>query len=401
MLHSHILRRIESRLKQECLPVAVRLWNGETVNGADSPCVTLALNSPSSLKLFVKPNLSTLAESYLKQDIDVHGNIQDIMRVLTPLFRGTTDHVKRWGDSFQFLRHSRLGNRKAIRHHYDLSNNFYSLWLDRRLVYSCAYFCKPQDDIDTAQEQKLDHLCKKLLLKRDERLLDIGCGWGALMFWAAEKYGVYCEGITLSEQQYTYVKEQIALRGLSNRVQVWLRDYRDFVQDSPFDKIVSVGMFEHVGVNRLPAYFKTMFSLLKPGGVVMNHGITSAALDGKRASTGNDFVERYIFPDGELTHISRVLDVMARQGFEILDMESLRRHYARTLWHWVTRLESKQEEARRLVGEEKYRTWRAYLGGFAYAFEQGWNNIYQVLAVKPFDDGTMDYPMTREHVYRS
>jgi len=401
MLQDRILKRIEARLKRECLPVAVRLWNGETVNGTDAPCVTLALNSPSSLRLFIKPDLTTWAESYLKQDIDIYGNIQDIMRLLTPLFRGTTTHVTRWRDSFQFFRHSRLRDRKAIRHHYDLSNDFYSLWLDRQMVYSCAYFRTQQDSIDGAQEQKLDHLCKKLLLRRGERLLDIGCGWGALMFWAAEKYGVYCEGITLSEQQYTFVKEQIDLRGLSDQMRVHLRDYRDLAEDRLFDKIVSVGMFEHVGVSMLPTYFKKMFSLLRPGGVVMNHGVTSAALDGKRASTGNDFVERYVFPDGELTHISHVLDVMARQDFEILDVESLRRHYARTLWHWVTRLESKQMEARRLVGEEKYRTWRAYLSGFAYAFEQGWNNIYQILAAKPLADGVIDYPMTREHVYRS
>ncbi|MES2355915.1 MAG: class I SAM-dependent methyltransferase [Pseudomonadota bacterium] len=399
MLQDQILKLIEAKLKESCLPIDVRLWNGAIVNGHTSPKVTLALNSPSTLKLFIKPNLSALAESYLKQQIDVHGNVRDVIHLLTPLFRGTTNRVRRWRDRLQFVPHSRVGDSKAIRHHYDVSNDFYALWLDKRLVYSCAYFRTPEDSIDVAQDQKLDHLCKKLLLKPSERVLDIGCGWGALMFRAAEKYDVFCEGVTLSAQQYTFVKEQIAVRGLTDRVQVRLQDYRDIPEDKPFDKVVSVGMFEHVGVRLLPVYFAKIFRLLKPGGVAMNHGVTSTAIDGERSSTGGDFIEKYIFPDSELTHLSKVLEVISRQGFEVMDVESLRRHYARTLWHWVARLEENQEAARRLVDEEKYRTWRAYLAGFAYAFEQGWDNIYQILVAKPFSDGSIAYPMTREHVY--
>jgi cyclopropane-fatty-acyl-phospholipid synthase len=207
-------------------------------------------------------------------------------------------------------------------------------------------------------------------------------------------------GITLSEQQYAYVQEQIAAQGLQDRMEVRLQDYRDVPEDELFDKVVSVGMFEHVGVHMLPAYFSKIFRLLKPGGVVMNHGITAAAFDGDQGSSGRDFIEKYVFPDGELTHVSKVIEVMARQGLEVLDTESLRRHYAQTLWHWVTGLEAHEDEARRLVGEDKYRIWRAYLGGFAYAFEAHWDTIYQILAARPLPDGGIDYPLTREHVYR-
>lgn len=399
MFQEEILKRVEARLKHEQLPITVRLWNGETVNGATSPRITLALNSPSCLKLFVNPNLSALAESYLKQEIDVDGDIHDVIRLLAPLFRG--GDFERRSNPLEIFRHSRARDSKAIRHHYDVSNEFYALWLDRQRVYSCAYFKTPKDSLDIAQEQKLDHICSKLLLKPDERLLDIGCGWGALIFHAAEKFGARCVGITLSEQQFAFVSEEIKMRKLADRVQIYLLDYRDTPETQPYDKIVSVGMFEHVGVRMLPTYFDKMFRLLKPGGLVMNHGITSMAFDGERASTGNEFIEKYIFPDGELTHVSKVIEVMARQGFEVLDAESLRRHYAQTLWHWVTGLEKHQAAARQLVGEEKYRTWRAYLGGFAYAFEQGWDNIYQILAAKPLADGSIDHPMTRDYMYQT
>lgn len=398
MVQDKILANVATRLKNHGLPVAIKLWNGAIVKGVAHPKITLALNSPASLKLFLQPNLSALAESYLKQEIDVDGEIRDVMRLLAPLFRGA--NPDRW-QPFKLFSHTKSRDRQAIRHHYDVSNEFYALWLDAQRIYSCAYFKTPDDTLDAAQEQKVDHICKKLVLKSGERLLDIGCGWGALIFRAAEKYGARCEGITLSEQQHAFVQEEIDRRGLHDQVKVRLEDYRDVAEDQPFDKIVSVGMFEHVGVRLLPTYFAKIHRLLKPGGVVMNHGITRVGLDGQSPSSGSAFIEKYIFPDGELTHVSHVIEEMVRQGFEVLDVESLRRHYAQTLWHWVTRLEGQQERARQLVGEEKYRTWRAYLAGFAYAFEQGWNNIYQILAIRPAANGSIDYPMTREHVYRS
>ena len=398
MLHDQILKRVEAKLRREQLPIGVKLWNGMAVLGAGAPRITLTLNSPAALKLFIKPNLSALAESYLKQEIDIEGEIYDIIRLLAPVFRGEVRDKTR-PDPFRVFRHSRARDREAIRHHYDVSNDFYALWLDQRRVYSCAYFRTPDDSLDLAQEQKIDHLCRKLRLQPGNRLLDIGCGWGALIFWAAEKYGAHCEGITLSEQQHAYVQKEITSRGLTGRVTVRLQDYRDVPENQPFDKIVSVGMFEHVGARRLSTYFGKIHRLLKPGGVAMNHGITSAALGDEAASTGNEFIEKYIFPDGELVHVSKVMEVMAKEGLEVLDVESLRRHYAQTLWHWVTRLEASQDTAKAIVGEERYRAWRAYLGGFAYAFEQGWDNLYQILAAKPLANGSLDYPMTREHMY--
>jgi cyclopropane-fatty-acyl-phospholipid synthase len=399
VLQEQFLKQVEMKLKQENLPLAVKLWNGETIAGSESPSIELTLKSPSAMSLFLRPNLSHLAESYVKQEIDVRGDIRHIVRLLAKVFQGDSS-APSWTDRLNVFRHTKASDSKAVRYHYDVSNDFYRLWLDKRQVYSCAYFKTLDDSLDLAQEQKLDHLCKKLDLQPGERVLDIGCGWGAFLFWAAERYDVRCVGITLSERQHAHVQEQIAACGLGDRVEVRLQDYRDVSEDAPFDKIVSVGMFEHVGVRMLPTYFSKIFQLLKPGGVVMNHGVTASTFDGEQASSGNDFIEKYVFPDGELTHVSKVIEVMARQGLEVLDAESLRRHYAQTLWHWVSGLEAHQEEARHIVGEDKYRIWRAYLGGFAYAFEANWDNIYQILAAKPLPDGSLDYPLTRDHLYR-
>ena len=399
LLRDQILNRVRATLVQARLPIGVRLWTGEAIVGVATPRITLTINTPSALKLFVNPNLSALAESYLKREIDVEGEIHDVIRLLTPVFNANNNGATR-NQWFRLFRHSRTRDSRVIRHHYDVSNDFYALWLDKHLVYSCAYFRSSDDSLDLAQEQKLDHLCRKLLLRPGERLLDIGCGWGALIMRAAEQYGVHCVGVTLSEKQHDYVVEQIAARGLGGRVEVRLQDYRDIPEDRPFDKIVSVGMFEHVGERQLKTYFGKIHRLLKPGGVAMNHGITSTALGDESTSTGNEFIQKYIFPDGELVHVSKVIEVMAQAGLEVLDVESLRRHYAQTLWHWVTGLEANRDTAKAIVGEEKYRAWHAYLGGFAYAFEQGWDNLYQILVAKPLPDGGVDYPLTRDHVYR-
>jgi cyclopropane-fatty-acyl-phospholipid synthase len=274
------------------------------------------------------------------------------------------------------------------------------LWLDPQLVYSCAYFRKDSDDLELAQQQKLDHICRKLDLKPGDRLLDIGCGWGALVFWAARHYGVHATGITLSQNQYQYVAKRIWYDRLQNRCQVHRIDYRDIDEKDQYDKIASVGMFEHVGIKNLPFYFGKIDRLLKPGGLVMNHGITSAATEG--AGLNNDlsnFVDRYVFPDGDLTHVSHVVRAMSEQNLEFLDAECLRPHYAKTLWHWIDRLETNKQEAVRLVGEEKVRIWQIYMAGSAWAFERGWLSIYQLLAGKSYADGSLPYPLTREHVY--
>ncbi|MDE3207976.1 MAG: class I SAM-dependent methyltransferase, partial [Pseudomonadota bacterium] len=237
--------------------------------------------------------------------------------------------------------------------------------------------------------------------KPEDRFLDIGCGWGGLIMWAAEHYGVDATGITLSQNQFDYVSQQIEHRGLAGKVTVKLMDYRDLPENEPFDKIASVGMFEHVGRKNLPIYFKKIYNLLVPGGLVMNHGITTT--DTKRKGLGSDisdFVDEYVFPNGELVHISHVIEVMSNHGLECRDIESLRPHYAKTLWNWVERLEANKDEAVRLVNEERYRIWRIYMAGSAFSFEQNWISLFQVVAGRPFDNGELPYPLTRAHLYQ-
>jgi cyclopropane-fatty-acyl-phospholipid synthase len=299
------------------------------------------------------------------------------------------------------LMHQRRSNRKNVQYHYDVSNDFYRLWLDERMVYSCAYFRSETDSLDAAQAQKLDHICRKLQLAPGERFLDIGCGWGGLIFWAAEHYGVQAKGITLSQNQFDHVQAEIRRRGLAGRVEVQLLDYLDLPEDATYDKVASVGMFEHVGVARFPRYFGKIQRVLKPGGLALNHGITHNWLGGRSLGSGiGDFVEQYVFPGGELTHVSNVIAGIATEGLELLDAEPLREHYGKTLWHWVERLESHSAAARQQVGEEKFRIWRIYLAGSAHAFDRGWLNLFQLLAGKPFEDGRLPHPLTRDHMYR-
>jgi cyclopropane-fatty-acyl-phospholipid synthase len=291
--------------------------------------------------------------------------------------------------------HSKERDRAAISHHYNLSNDFYQLWLDRQMVYSCAYFHRGDEDIDTAQTQKLEYLCRKLRLRRGETLLDIGCGWGGLVLYAARQFGVKALGVSLSERQTQLATERIRQAGLSETCEVRLCDYRDLDPSQQFDKIVSVGMFEHVGEARLPEYFRHVWKLLRPGSVFLNHGIAVSATFRRK---GPSFIDKYVFPDGELVPLGTTLRIAEACGFEVRDVESLREHYARTLRHWVSRLESQYQEAKRITTETVYRIWRLYMAGSAHAFATGRVNIYQVLLSKP-DHGATSLPLTREDWY--
>jgi cyclopropane-fatty-acyl-phospholipid synthase len=305
---------------------------------------------------------------------------------------------------------------RHVQFHYDLSDAFYALWLDPRRVYSCAYYRTPDLSLDQAQEAKLDHICRKLRLAPGERFLDIGAGWGGLLLWAAEHYGVDATGITLSRNQHSHVQALIEARGLQGRVRVQLCDYRELQVPEPFDKIASVGMFEHVGRAQMERYFGTVARLLRPGGLVLNHGITAGGVDNGQLGAGmGEFVEQYIFPGGELLHASAVLHDMARAGLEMVDTENLRPHYARTLWAWSDRLEAQLPAARAVLAEsagesdaEKIlRAYRLYLAGSALGFERGWMALHQMLAAKPHGDtvsGSLpgaqsDYPFTRDYMY--
>jgi len=402
LVQDRVLSMVERRLKDVQAPVNVRLWNGQAVAAPGSSPVTVTVRSPQALMTLANPSLGKLAKSYVEGDIDLEGNFRDVLRLGESLVAREHSVYNVRSHAWKWWRHSRSADRRSIQHHYDVGNDFYSLWLDQNRVYSCAYFKQSGDSLDLAQEQKLDHICRKLLLEPGDRLLDIGCGWGGLVLWAVRNYGVKALGVTLSQGQYEYANSRIRALGLGDRCEVRLMDYRDVPEDELFDKISSVGMFEHVGRRNLPAYFAKIDRLLRPGGMVMNHGITNNSLEDAELGGGiGEFVDEYVFPGGELMHVSVVMEEMSRQGLEVWDVECLRPHYARTLWHWVDRLEAHRDEARALVGEKRLRTWLIYMAGSAHAFGRGWMSIYQLLGIKVQPDGAVVHPPTREHIYRA
>jgi cyclopropane-fatty-acyl-phospholipid synthase len=391
---------IATRYAGRDLPVAVVLPDGARVPLSPEPEVDIIARTFAGLKALAVPAMGRLARAYVNNDVDFTGSARRALAIAESMV-GDIAHGGNGVRGYLLgLLHRVRGNQSNIAHHYDVSNAFYRTWLDERMVYSCAYFRTWDDSLEVAQAQKLDHICRKLRLARDDRFLDIGCGWGALIFWAAENYGVHATGITLSRNQYDHVKAEIAARNLAGRVQVELVDYADLPDVEAYDKIASVGMFEHVGPRNYDRYFGKIRRLLVPGGFVLNHGITHNALTQKSLGSGmGEFVEEYVFPGGELAHVSRVIEGLAAQGLEVIDGEALREHYARTLWHWVDRLESNADTVRREVGEEKFRVWRIYMAGSAHAFDRGWMSLWQILAGKPLADGRLPHPLTREYMY--
>jgi cyclopropane-fatty-acyl-phospholipid synthase len=403
-LRERVLSSVRRRLGPDGLPLRLAFWDGAAFDLGPSPAVTMTLTRPAILRALLRGDVDRLAESYVDGTLLVDGRLQDILALGISLAErvGRNPWLRRLGAILgkRRFRHTRQADAQAIRHHYDVSNEFYALWLDRHMTYSCAYFETGAEDIDRAQEQKLDHLCRKLRLKPGERLLDIGCGWGGLLRWAARRYDVSGVGVTLSERQYAYAQRRIAEEGLGDRLEVRLQDYRDIPGESAFDKIVSVGMYEHVGRANLPLYFATIRRLLRDGGIALNHGITTGdPEDASLGPPGGGFIDRYVFPGGELPHLSRVVREMARQGLEVLDVECLRPHYAETLLRWVRRLEAARDQAIALAGIERYRIWRIYMAGCAYAFDRGWLSIHQVIAVKPDASGLAPRPWTRRYQY--
>jgi len=397
---------------------SVRFWDGRVWEAeAGQPTrFTLALQHPGALrKMFLPPTELALAEAYIYNDFDIEGDIcaafplADYLRGagLTfakkvhiakqlhslPLHRG---HNGRAGLTLKGRMHSRERDRRAVTYHYNTSNDFFKLFLDTRMVYSCAYFDTLHDDLDCAQERKLDYICRKLRLQRGETLLDIGCGWGGLVMHAAKQYGVNAFGITLSEPQAEWANERIRQEGVADRCRVNVMDYRELDAASNFDKLVSVGMFEHVGEKLLPEYFDQAWRLLKPGGVFLNHGI--ARTETEPVQSGPTFVDRYVFPDGELVPLHTTLRAAERSGFEVRDVESLREHYAMTLRHWVRRLEAHHDAAVTATDETTYRIWRLFMSGSAYRFWRGKLNLYQVVLVKSLD-GVSNFPLTRKDWY--
>ena len=402
MLEARIEKMVGEFRADTSLPVAIQLWNGKRYDLGERPTVTLRVPGPAALRYFVNADLAKLAEAYVEGHLEVDGPIADAMRVAEGLARHWGPARKGRLPSLFGNLHSKKRDAEAIRYHYDVSNDFYALWLDRRMVYSCAYYRDGGEDIETAQAQKLDHICRKLRLKPGERFLDIGCGWGALVMHAAERYGVTATGITLSQNQHALANERIRAAGLEERCEVRVQDYREVPGEGRFDKIASIGMFEHVGLKNLPVYFGAIRRLLADGGIVLNHGITSVDPDSRAVGMGGgEFIEKYVFPHGELPHLSLVIKEMGAAGLEVMDCETLRLHYARTLRQWSDRLEANLDKAKTFAGDKRLRIWRTYLAGCAHAFERAWVSIQQVLAVKSGDPRANPLPWTRDYMYGS
>lgn len=412
----------------------VRYWNGsEEAPGVKSePGFTLWFRRPGALRrMLVPPSELSITEAFIAGDVELLGDAEQAMYLgdaigariqsiegfaaLLPMLLALPRDDESSG--FVAARRSRFAHRAhdpfrieggldAIQHHYDAGNEFYELWLDERMVYSCAYFVEQDEALAAAQLNKLDLICRKLRLEPGMRLLDIGCGWGALIMHAAANYGVHATGITLSEAQASLARERIEAAGLSETCRVELRDYRQLTRDGEFDRVASVGMMEHVGDGRLPDYFSRVHRVMRSGGLFLNHAIVC---DGHRPrpSPGSrilsrlwrrgEFIHRHVFPDGRLVPVAHVVDRAERAGFELRDVEAMRAHYIITLRHWLKRLEARRLEAIALVGERRYRTWRLYLLAAINGFRAGNTNIVQALFAKCGSDAEVPLPLTREY----
>lgn len=409
----------------------IRLWDGTLIPAEQPSRITMRIDLPGAVKrMFSPPVEYNLAEAYIRGDFEVEGSLIDIFQSaravmdaprllrelpkLMPLYaRLPSDpparEIERGPASLSGGQHSKDRDKAALQYHYDVGNDFYALWLGRQMVYTCAYFITGHEDISTAQEQKLDHICRKLRLQAGETLLDIGCGWGGLVIHAAQHYGVKAVGVTLAQKQHAYAHQRIQQLGLQDRAEVRLMDYRD-LGDESFDKLVSIGMFEAVGKSHMPEYFAHAFRLLKPQGVFLNHGISSYRMEYERYAGlrkwlddvligAGKFGDKYIFPDGELVPLNDVNRFAEQASFEVRDVENLREHYALTLRRWVAGLEANRERAIAVSNETIYRTWRLYMSSAAFGFDSAAHNINQTLLCKLDAQGRSCLPLTRSDWY--
>ena len=411
-------------------PFTLELWDGSTVPlGADArDDYRIKIASAGTLgSLLRRPTMANLAVHYAAGRIDLTGdNLITLVEVarakrvkfkgrevhkgalvrqLLPLFfafdnKADLEHVFQGEETGRDL--SKRDEKRFIQFHYDVGNEFYRLFLDPEMLYSCAYFTDWNNSLEQAQRDKLDMICRKLRLKPGERFLDVGCGWGALLCHAAKTYGVQAHGVTLSQAQHDLALEKAKALGLEGQVTVELKNYEDLTGE--FDKISSIGMYEHVGIANYPRYFGKLKSLLRDKGLLLNHGITRRAKRSKRAfkriRPENRLIRKYIFPGSELDHIGHTLEAMEAEGFEIHDVEGWREHYALTCKHWHQRLIANEAEAVAQVGPERYRMWIAYLAGVSIAFQDGSLRIYQTLASKHKTKGAAELPPTRADLYR-
>lgn len=400
--------------------VAFCLWDGTLWPSSEGRAATILLKHPGALRaMFEAGTDKALAEAYLRDDFDILGDVEAAFE-LTDSLALAFSWQRSLALAFLLMRlpknrqqrelprppldcshrqHSLRRDQRAIGFHYDVSNEFYNLWLDQRMIYSCAYFNSTDRDLESAQTEKLAYLCRKLRLQAGQDVLDVGCGWGGFVLYAAQNCKVKVTGVTLSREQSAWAVERISAADLGESVNIRCEDYRALGTEKQYDAIVSVGMSEHVGIENLSGYFCRIWGLLKPGGVFLNHAIGEGCR--YRPSRGPSFIDEYVFPDSDIPPIEQVLTAAANAGFEVRDVENLREHYSLTLRHWVRRLESNHGKALAIVGDATYRVWRLYMAGSAHGFAQGRLAVYQVLLSKPDVNGRSHLPLTRQDWYPS
>jgi cyclopropane-fatty-acyl-phospholipid synthase len=392
---------------------SIRFWDGwQWCSGGDGrPVCTMVLENPGALEtLIAHPNEVTLGEAFIHGDLNVEGDIFSVFPIAEYVLKRPRQLRQRiqeqiagtFLDASRYLkngfRYAQKRDESSISYHYDQPVEFYRPFLGKTLAYSCAYFGSKNDSLDLAQEQKLELICRKLRLQPGDNFLDIGCGWGSLVLHAASKYQVSAHGITLSRKQEELAKQRIQQVGLGKNCTVELRDYREqFAPQNSYDKIASIGMFEHVGLKNLPQYFSNARRLLKPSGVFLNHGIARAH---NSAPPLASFIDKYVFPDGRLVTLSQALQCAESVGLEVRDVENLREHYELTLRHWVEQLKQNASTVRKYVSEVTYRIWLLYMAGSAAAFHRGDIAVYQTLLSAP-EKGNSRLPLRREDWYTS
>ena len=378
------------------IPFKVKFWDGETkMYGSNIPAFTLTLKTKTAVKHIFRKGTLGFGEEYAAGNIDVDGDFQQLVRIgIDPAFQDLKLSLNtKIAILLQHIKFSNTLKRSPenIAHHYDLGNTFYKHYLDESMTYSCAYFRSEKDALELAQQQKYEHICRKLLLKKGETLVDIGCGWGGMLLYAARHYGVKGLGCTLSRHQAEYARERVAKEGFEKDITILLEDYRNI--KGRFDKFVSIGMFEHVGKNFIPTFMKKMKTLLKQGGIGLLHTI------GKECDTPEDpWTMKYIFPGDYLPVLDRVIRIMGEQRLVPVDIENLRLHYAATLDEWAKRFETNAQKIEEMFDERFVRTWRMFLNGSAAAFRWGDIRLYQILFTNGLNNSL---PITREHFYQN
>jgi len=372
------------------IPVKVTFWDGKSVvYGNGEPTVELIFKKPIRIKDIYNNASLALGEAYMDGKIDIKGSIEDL---ITSAYENASSFMQsnKFRKFIPKQSHTKTKSIADVQNHYDIGNDFYKIWLDRSMTYSCAYFKNPEDTLETAQQNKVDHILKKLNLSPGQQLLDIGCGWGNLLFTAVKNYQVRATGITLSQEQYDYVMQTAKEKGLSESVTVYLMDYRD-LKDMAFDRITSVGMFEHVGKENLQAYFQQVHYLLKDDGAALIHGISR-----QQGGATNAWINKYIFPGGYIPGVAELVHHMTVENLQLVDLESLRRHYQKTLEMWHANFINNLDEIRKTKDERFIRMWDLYLQACAASFKASNIDVIQYLLVKKSSN---QLPMTRGYLY--